>query len=144
MPLRLAFLGIDHPHGAHWRQMLGNFAGEVEIVAFLPSFGGGTASLEERYAELPRFDSVNELLAWGQLDAAMVCLSNRDAPAAIVELAQAGKHVLAEKPVAAGAADARPIVEAVETSGIAFQTGYMWRYDDIVNRLRHMPGIRSL
>ena len=46
--LRLAFLGIDHPHGAHWRQQLANFAGEVEIVAFVPSFGGGTASLEEQ------------------------------------------------------------------------------------------------
>src|SRR5882724_11099419 len=61
--LRLAFLGIDHPHGAHWRQQLANFAGEAEIVAFVPSFGGGTASLEEHYAGLPRFDSVNALLA---------------------------------------------------------------------------------
>src|SRR5438034_148634 len=55
--LRLAFLGIDHPHGAHWREQLANFTGEAEIVAFVPSFGGGTASLEERYAHLPRFDS---------------------------------------------------------------------------------------
>ena len=38
--------------------------------------------------------------------------------------------------MAAGAADARPIAEAVEKSGIAFQTGYMWRYDDIANRLQ--------
>lgn len=138
MPLRLAFLGIDHPHGAHWRQMLGNFAGEAEIVAFVPSFGGGTASLEERYAQLPRFGSAKELLAGAKFDAAVVCLSNHDGPPAIVELAQAGKHVLAEKPVAAGAADARPIAEAVEHSGIAFQTGYMWRYDDIVGRLKRM------
>ena len=138
MPLRLAFLGIDHPHGAHWRQMLGNFAGEVEIVAFVPSFGGGTASLEERYAELPRFASVKELLAGAKFDAAVVCLANRDSPAAIVELARAGKHILAEKPVAAEAADSRPIVQAVEQSGIAFQAGYMWRYDDIVGRLKRM------
>ena len=60
--IRLAFLGIDHPHGAHWRQQLANFAGEAEIVAFVPSFGasaggGGTASSEERYAGLPRFGS---------------------------------------------------------------------------------------
>lgn len=137
-PLRLAFLGIDHPHGAHWRQMLGNFPGEIEIVAFVPSFGGGTASLEERFAELPRYGSVQELLAAATFDAAAVCLSNHDSPAAIVELARAGKHVLAEKPVAAEAADARPILEAVEQSGIAFQTGYMWRYDDIVNRLKRM------
>jgi predicted dehydrogenase len=138
MPLRLAFLGIDHPHGAHWRQQLANVANDAQIIAFVPSFGGGTASLEERYAELPRYDSVAALLAGSQFDAAVVCLTNRDGPAAIVELARAGKHVFAEKPVARVAADARPIVETVEKSGIAFQAGYMWRYDDIAGRLRRM------
>lgn len=140
MPLRLAFLGIDHPHGAHWRQQLANFVGEAQIVAFVPSFGGGAASLEEQYAGLPRFDSVNALLSGADFDAAVVCLSNRDGPPAIAELARAGKHVVAEKPVAATAADASQIAEAVEKSGIAFQTGYMWRYDDIANRMKRMVG----
>jgi predicted dehydrogenase len=81
---------------------------------------------------------VSELLAGADFDAAVVCLTNRDAPAAIVELAKAGKHALAEKPVAANAAAARSIVDAVERSGIAFQTGYLWRYDDIAGRLRRM------
>jgi predicted dehydrogenase len=137
--LRLAILGIDHPHGAHWRQLLAaNFADQLEIVAFVPSFGGGTTSLEERHADLPRFDTVEALLSGAKFDAAAVFLSNRDGPPAIVELARAGKHILAEKPVAIGGADARPIVDAVEKSGVAFQAGYMWRYDDIVNRLRRM------
>src|SRR5262245_16986797 len=136
--IRLAFLGIDHPHGAHWRQQLANFADQAQIVVFVPSFGGATASLAERYAHLPRFDSVSALQKGAEFDAAVVCLSNRDGPPAIVELARAGKHVLAEKPVAAGAADARAIVEAVEQSGIVLQTGYMWRYDDIANRLKRM------
>jgi predicted dehydrogenase len=136
--LRLAFLGIDHPHGAHWRQQLDNSAGQAEIVALVPSFGGTTASLEERYAHLPRFASVAELIAGAQFDAAVVCLTNRDGPAAIAELAKAGKHVLAEKPVAPSAAAAKHMADAVEKSGIAFQTGYMWRYDDIANRLKRM------
>lgn len=138
MPLRLAFLGIDHPHGAHWRQLLASFSPDVELVALVPEFGGSMASLEERYAGLPRFDSAAELLAWGQFDAAMVALSNQAGPPAIIDLARARKHVLAEKPVAAGAADARRIADAVAHSGIAFQTGYMWRYDDIANRLKRM------
>jgi predicted dehydrogenase len=138
MPLRLAFLGIDHPHGAHWRQQLANFASEAEIVAFVPSFGGGTASLEEGSAAVTRFDNVAALLREAQFDAAVVCLSNRDGPPAIVELAKAGKHVLAEKPVAASAAEARQIATAVEKSGVAFQAGYMWRYDDVANRLKRM------
>jgi predicted dehydrogenase len=136
--LRLAFLGIDHPHGSHWRQQIANFSGQAEFVAFVPSFGGGTASLEERYAQLPRYETVTELLAKAQFDAAVVAMSNRDGPPAIVELANAGKHIVAEKPVAAGAENARRIANAVEKSGIAFQTGYMWRYDDICCRLKRM------
>jgi predicted dehydrogenase len=104
----------------------------------MPSFGGGTASLEERYASLPRFDSVQTLVRGVEFDAAVVCLSNHDGPPAIAELARAGKHVIAEKPVAASAADARQIAGAIEASGVAFQTGYMWRYDDVANRLKRM------
>jgi len=141
--LRLAFLGIDHPHGAHWREQLANFGSEVEIVAFVPSFGGGTASLEERFANLPRFDSVEALLKGADFDAAVVCLSNSDGPRAMAALAAAGKHVLAEKPVAATAADARQIATAVEKTGVAFQAGYMFRYDDIVNRLKRMVDQRA-
>lgn len=136
--IRLAFLGIDHPHGAHWRQQLANFRDEAEIVAFVPFFGDGTSSLEEQFASLPRFDSVSQLVAGANFDAAVVCLSNRQGPAAIAELAAAGKHVLAEKPVATGASDAQQVAAAVKRSGIAFQTGYMWRYDDIANRLKRM------
>jgi predicted dehydrogenase len=136
--LRLAFLGIDHPHGAHWRQLFASLGDQVEIVALVPAFGGGVSSLEEHYAELPRFETARQLAEWGTFDAAMVAMSNREGPDAIVELAKAGKHVLAEKPVAAGAADGRRIVEAVEASGVAFQTGYMWRYDEIANRLKRM------
>jgi predicted dehydrogenase len=138
MKLRLAFLGIDHPHGAHWRQQLANFADQVELVAFVPSFDGATSSLEERYAHLPRFATVEELLHGAAFDAAVVCLSNRQGPPAIEALVRAGKHVLAEKPVAAGADAARKIVDAVRASGVAFQTGYMWRYDEAAGRLRQM------
>jgi predicted dehydrogenase len=138
MSLRLACLGIDHPHGAHWRELIGTFAGEAQIVALVPGFGGKLASLEEKHAELPRFDTIPQLIEDAKFDAALVTMSNLEGPDAIVELARAGKHVLAEKPVAAGAVDARRIVEAVEASGVAFQSGYMWRYDEIVNRLRRM------
>jgi predicted dehydrogenase len=138
MPLRLAFLGIDHPHGAHWRQLLASLGEQVEIVALVPGFAGGLTSLEERHANVPRFETAAQLIAGAKFDAALVTMSNREGPDAIVELARAGKHVLAEKPVAAGAADARRIVEAVEKSGVAFQTGYMWRYDEIANRLKRM------
>src|SRR5688572_6948231 len=122
--LRLAVCGIDHPHGHGWRELLRQFP-EIEVVALLPGFGGATTSLEERLSHVPRFTSVEELLANAQFDAALVCLSNREGPQVLDALARAGKHILAEKPLAARAAALKP---AAATTA-AFQSGYMWRYD---------------
>jgi predicted dehydrogenase len=136
---RIAFLGVDHPHGAHWRLLLGHVAAEAPLVAFVPAFHNGTASLEERYAQLPRFETVGDLLTWNDFDAAVVCLPNREGPEAIARLIRAGKHVLAEKPVGADAASVRCVVDALaDHPQVAFQTGYMWRYDEGAERLAAM------
>ncbi|QDU25561.1 Glucose--fructose oxidoreductase precursor [Anatilimnocola aggregata] len=136
---RLAFVGVDHPHGAHWRQMLQNVAAAAPLVALLPAFDGGTTSLEERYAGLPRFSSVGDLLRWNEFDAAVVCLPNCDGPEVIAELIRAGKHVLAEKPVGMTAANTQCVAQALEQHPqVAFQNGYMWRYDEAAERLQAM------
>ncbi len=137
-PFRIAFLGVDHPHGAGWRQSLTNFGDEIEITAILPGFSGGTASLEERHAGAARFDDVDDLIARGEFDGAIICLPNNEAPKAAARLAQAGKHVMIEKPAAGSAANLRPVIDGVSKSNVAFQTGFMWRYDEGANRLKDM------
>lgn len=136
--VRLAFLGIDNPHGFSWRELLRQFSDEIEITALVPGFGGATASLEESLADLPRFETVDELIANGAFDAAVVCLPNDAGPAAVARLAEAGKHVLAEKPAAACADTFRPAAERLGEAEVAFQSGYMWRYDECADRLRQM------
>lgn len=136
--VRLAFLGIDNPHGFSWRELLRQFSDEIEITALVPGFGGATASLEESLADLPRFETVDELIANGAFDAAVVCLPNDAGPAAVARLAEAGKHVLAEKPAAACADAFRPAAERLGEAEVAFQSGYMWRYDECADRLRQM------
>lgn len=137
-PMKLAVIGLDHPHGAGWRRSLLNLELEFEVTALVPRFNGGLASLEERYAQVPRFESVDDLIARGDFDGALVTLPNKEAPDACIQLAEAGKHVLAEKPVAGTAADGRRVLEAVRASGVAFQNGYTWRYDSGATRLRDM------
>jgi len=135
-PFRVAFIGIDHPHGAGWRDLLLHL--DATVNAIVPGYDNGTASLEERYAHVPRFQTVDELIEQGDFEGAIVCLPNDTGPQAVAKLASAGKHVLVEKPAAGSAQEARQFVEAVETSGVAFQNGYMWRYDEGANRLRDM------
>jgi predicted dehydrogenase len=137
---RIAMIGIDHPHGAGWRESLLNLGAEVAITAIVPRFGGTTHSLEERHSTVPRFETVAQLIDRGSglFDGAIICLPNDEAPDVAVQLADAGKHVLVEKPGAGSAAEARRIVAAAQKSGVAFQSGYMWRYDAGANRLRDM------
>ena len=139
-PIRLAFIGVDHPHGAHWRELLRNFNEQLKITASVPEFGGALTSLEEIYADLPRFRSVEHLIAdaAADFDAAVVCLPNNQGPAAVTALANAGKHILCEKPVGRNAAEIRQMAEVLLQSGVAFQNGFVWRYDDAANRLRNM------
>jgi predicted dehydrogenase len=141
-PFRIAFIGIDHPHGAGWRESLANLAGTVEVTAIVPCFGGATHSLEERHAGARRFETVEQLIREGAtlFEGAMVCLPNDETPAAVIALAEAGKHVLVEKPCAGSAAEGRLIAAAVRTGGVAFQSGYLWRYDEGACRLREMIG----
>lgn len=139
-PFRVAFIGVDHPHGAAWRESLLNLAGEVVITAIVPEFSGALTSLEECHATTPRFASIPELLAQGArlFDGAVICLPNDRTPAALEQLAAAGKHVLSEKPCGLNAAAARAALEKVRRSGVAFQTGYLWRYDEGAQRLKAM------
>jgi predicted dehydrogenase len=137
---RIAFVGIDHPHGAGWRETLLNLGADVAITAIVPRFGGTVHSLEERHSTVPRFETVEQLLIHGSelFDGAIICLPNDEAPDAAVQLADAGKHVLVEKPGAGSTAEAKRIVAATQKAGVAFQSGYMWRYDAGANRLREM------
>ena len=123
-----------------WRESLRQVLDAVKITALVPAFDNGTTSLEQRYTDLPRFETVEALLREGGdlFDGALVCLPNNTGPDAVIQLAQAGKHVLLEKPGAANAADARRMAEALRTAGVAFQSGYMWRYEEGANRLRNM------
>ena len=137
-PFRIAFIGVDHPHGAGWRESLANLGSDVEITAIVPRFGGAVTSLEERNTGARRFETVEDLLAGGAFDGAMVCLPNYEATPTLLRLIEAGKPVFAEKPVTSDVASMRPVVDAVRKSQVAFQTGYLWRYDAGALRLRNM------
>ncbi len=139
-PLRVAFVGVDHPHGAGWRESIAQIPTEIELTALVPAFPGTTTSLEERHASLPRFPTVEALLQDGShlFDGVILCLPNDEAPNAIVQCARGGKHILCEKPGGAGVAEFREAMRAVVAAGVAFQSGYLWRFDEGANRLRDM------
>ncbi len=62
----------------------------------------------------------------------------------VADAARAGCALFVAKPIAIDVATARPIAEAVVTSGVINQVGYMARYAEITDRARELIGDREI
>ena len=135
--LRVVFVGLDNPHASGWRATIPIHA-EMEPVAVVAAKPEETQSLQGEYKSLPVHYSVAELIDKTEFDAAVVTRSNADAPAACIELANAGKHILAEKTTARSAAEFQTIADAVAANGVQWTTGYTWRFSPEAQDIRGM------
>jgi len=134
--LRLGVVGIDHYHSTGWVESFEHFADLIEIVALYdpnPEIGttlaprfhdpGLSPALDPKYRALPFYFDLGTMLAEQRLDLALVTSLNRDAPAAIETLARAGVHILADKPVARTASEARRAFATARTAGVTVTVG---------------------
>lgn len=74
------------------------------------------------------FTSVDEMLATGEVDVVFVATPHHVLYESSLAAIQAGKHVLAEKPIGMDEKEAVQLEEAVARSGVCFMAGYSFRY----------------
>lgn len=84
------------------------------------------------------FASLDDLLAAGAPDFAVIAVPTEEHLACVDRLADAGVHVLVEKPVAATSDEARDLIAAVERAGVRGAVGHVERYNPafIASRVR--------
>ena len=138
---RLAVVGIDHFHATGWVESIEQFGDEIEIVALYdrnPEVGRTLApidrdprlspALPERYRATPFYTDLAVLLREQKIDLALVTLPNDRAPAAITRLAEAGVHLLIDKPGARTADEARRAFAVAREAGVKVAVGFTKRY----------------
>jgi predicted dehydrogenase len=98
----------------------------------LVSFQSRTASLAEdfvsRHGAVRWTTSREELLADSEVDVVYVATEHHRHCEDVLAAAEAGKHVLCEKPMANSVADCRRMVEACAANGVWLQVAYYRRY----------------
>ncbi len=138
---RVAIVGLDHYHTTGWVESLELFDDQLEIVAFYepdtslqPTFAPRffdphlSPSLGERYKSLPWVTTLDALITDHAPDLALVTLPNRDAPAAIAQLSNAGVHMLVDKPAALNADAAAGWLAVARDNNTKVATGLLRRY----------------
>lgn len=130
-PLRLALIGTGHPHSLPYQVLLKNLP-EVDVVAVYDD--GGEVIEENR--SLPVYHNLDKLIASERFDAALVTVPNERGLECVLPLVDAGKHVLADKPVCRNGAEMRRILSRVEARGVRFAAGYQNRFQPAHERAR--------
>ena len=89
--------------------------------------------------QIPRtYGSYEGLLADRDIDAVYNPLPNSLHPEWTIRAAQAGKHVLCEKPLAVNAVQAQTMVDACRKAGVLLQEAFMYRYHPQIGELRRL------
>lgn len=83
----------------------------------------------------PRHGSYDDVIADAEVDVAYVATHHPAHREWAVRAADAGKHILCEKPLAVTAADARAIVDAAERSGVFLLEAFAYRCHPQTQRL---------
>jgi predicted dehydrogenase len=135
--LRFAQAGVTAIHGTMYRETLQLMADEVEIVAFYdPDPAAVRVKLAPALQDVPFYPSVAALAAEARPDAILVSAPNVEMPGLAIPAAEAGVHVWLEKPCAAHSSQLIPLADAIARNGLAFSTGYSWRFHPVCELIR--------
>ncbi|HEY3108519.1 MAG TPA: Gfo/Idh/MocA family oxidoreductase [Chloroflexota bacterium] len=126
-PARVVQVGLGHPHAAGIGETL-LLMPEVEIVGFCDVDPALRGQPPPALAARPSFADFGEMLAAVRPDVAVITLPADLTPSLVVQAAEAGVHVYAEKPVARCAAELAPAVDAVRRAGVQSTHGYLRRF----------------
>ncbi|MGW8482486.1 Gfo/Idh/MocA family protein [Microbacterium sp. NPDC055903] len=131
MTLRIAVLSFAHGHALSYVSALQRMP-DVELIATDPD-GATAPDAAKRGAALAAelgvdyVETYDEAFAWGP-DAVIVTAENARHRDLVLRAADAGVHVLCEKPLATTVADAIAMREACERAGVTLTVAYPVRF----------------
>ncbi|MCR4282840.1 MAG: Gfo/Idh/MocA family oxidoreductase [Bauldia sp.] len=124
--LRVGVIGLGYFGERHAR--IYHALPNADLVAVCDRDAARAASVGARLSAAA-FTDYRALLARGDIDAVSICLPDRLHTEAAVAVAEAGKAMLLEKPLAHDFVHAKQIVAAVESAGIRLMVGHILRFD---------------
>jgi predicted dehydrogenase len=135
--IRIAFLGVTHPHAASQVRTL-QLVDEVESIVLCDEDATAAASLRakcpDKIEETPL--SLEQVIRREDVKFVWGCFrTDRNGPAVLRAL-QAGKHVMSEKPMGISASVIEEIVRMARANGLTLSVCYQNRYHPVTQDMR--------
>lgn len=116
--------GITH---AFVQGLEGSETGELNAVSSRSRESSDQWGEKYHLPKNKRYSSYSEMLADGEIDAVYVALMNDRHCELTIQAAEAGKHILCEKPLALNHAEVMAMLEACRANKVFLMEAFMWR-----------------
>jgi len=125
--LRVGVIGVGQMGSLHARvytQMP-----HVDLVAIADPQTGNCTRVAESLGVKHTFSNYQDLLKMKGIDAVSICTPDELHRDPVIAAAQAGKHIMLEKPLATNLKEAQEIVEVVNETKVKLMVGHLLRFD---------------
>jgi phthalate 4,5-cis-dihydrodiol dehydrogenase len=135
-PLKMGIIGI----GVGATQIMPNMESmdEIDLMAGADTNPRVRAAFRDRYPEAKVFDSAEALCADPDVEAVWVATPNNWHSPHSVMVANSGKHIVSEKPMALSMKEAEAMVEAADSNGVKLLCGHTLGFSPPVMDMRRI------
>ncbi|GAB4223621.1 MAG: Gfo/Idh/MocA family oxidoreductase [Spirochaetales bacterium] len=133
--MRVGVLGLGRVAMAHL-EAVQNLSDTVTLQAVCDVDEQRARSAAEKFQARKVYTDFTSFFRDPDLEAVIVCLPNHLHCDAVVQAAEAGKHVLVEKPMAMNLSEARKMVDAAERKGVTLMVGQSRRFSHAIQEAR--------
>jgi glucose-fructose oxidoreductase len=128
---RFAVVGLGHFAQAAILPAFANARDNATLAALVTGDPKKAAELSKRYhVSAHNYDEYDELLNSGEIDAVYIAVPNSLHREYTERAAQAGVHVLCEKPLAYTSADAQAMIDACHQADVRLMTAYRLHFEE--------------
>ena len=135
MKVRVGVIGL----GSQGKVHLSKYAGlpdQAEIIAVSDVIPATAEEMGRRFGAKAWYTDYGKLIGRSDIDAVSICVPNSLHADVAVASAEAGKHILLEKPMAVSLDDADRILRAAEKNGVKLMLGYNQVFGPMVQRVK--------
>ena len=141
-PVQLGVMSFAHAHIHAYIQTIADFT-DAAVVACWDDDRQRGEGQAARYG-IDFVDSLDQFLSRRDIDAVFITSPTNRHAAHVAAAAQAGKHILLQKPMALTLADCDAIIQAVRQAGIKFSMCYQMRADPINQKIRQLVAEKAV
>jgi len=135
--LRFGIISFAHIHAWSYARVLKEIE-EAELVAIYDDDKDRLNEAAQRYGVKDTYTDYTQLLKREDIDAVIITSENAKHVDQAIAAAEAGKHMIVEKPIATTLEDADKMVNVARKAGVKFQTAFVMRYHDATATVKEL------